>query len=52
VYGFIFGDQVKMEDASGKTVAVSNNNGYVRLTVGTFSHPTGVYSITGIVRHI
>ena len=52
IYGFIFGDQVKMEDTSGKTVAVSNNTGYIRLTISTFSHPTGVYSITGIVRHI
>jgi hypothetical protein len=39
-------------DTTGKTVAVSNNGGFVRLTLSTFSHPAGIYNCTGVVRHI
>jgi hypothetical protein len=39
-------------DATNKTVAVSNQNGFVRLTISTFSSPTTSYSATGVVRHM
>lgn len=52
LYGFIFGDQAKPLDATGKLVTVSNNGGFVRVTLGTFSHPAEFYAITGTLRHI
>jgi hypothetical protein len=52
MYGLILGDQVNTLDATGKTVAVSNNGGFVRLTLSTFSHPAGEYSCTGVLRHL
>lgn len=52
IYGFIFGDTVKQLDATGKTVAVSNNGGFVRLTLASFNHPSGAVGISGTVRHI
>jgi hypothetical protein len=51
-YGFVFGDQVKQLDANSQTIAVSNNGGYVRLTIGTFFHPSSTYGCQGIIRHI
>ena len=52
LYGLILGDQVKQLDSVGKTVTVSSNGGYVRVTLGTFSHPTEYYGITGTLRHL
>jgi len=52
MFGLVFGDSVTVLDSTGKTVSVSNNGGNVRLTLGTFSHPSGSYQITGVVRHI
>lgn len=52
LFGSIFGDTAKPSDATGKTVTVSNQGGFVRLTIGTFSHPSGTYGCTGIVRHL
>lgn len=37
-------------NAGSKTLAVSNNGGYVRLTFGSFSHPSSTYSLSGLVR--
>ena len=51
-WGQILGDQIVSSSTGGKTAAVSNNNGMVRLTLGTFSHPTGLYSISGAVRKV
>lgn len=37
LYGFIFGDTVKQLDAVGKTFTVSDNGGYVRLSISNFN---------------
>lgn len=52
MYGLVFGSVVNSLDATGKTVAVSDNGGYVRLTLSTFSHPASTYACTGIVRYL
>lgn len=52
LYGQIFGDSVKVADSTGKTVTVSNNGGYVRITLSSFTHPSSIYGCTGIVRHM
>lgn len=36
LYGFIFGDVVKQSDSVGKTFIVSDNSGYVRLSISNF----------------
>lgn len=52
LYGIVFGSQVKQLDSTAKTVTVSNNGGYVRLTLSSFTHPSSTYSCTGTVRHM
>ncbi len=52
LYGLILGDKVVQLDAVGKTVTVSDNAGFMQMTVGTFSHPTGIYGCEGIIRHL
>lgn len=53
LFGVVFGGtNAKALDAVGKTVTASNNGGKLRLTFGSFSHPTGVFSCTGVVRHM
>ena len=52
LHGLIFGDQVRQLDTAGKTLVVSNNNGFVRLTLSTFTHPSETYGCVGIVRHL
>lgn len=52
IRGRSYGTTVFLDTASGKTCAVSNNGGFIRLTFSSFSHPTGVYSIEGIVRMV
>lgn len=52
LYGLIFGDQANPLDSTGKTVTVSNNGGFMRIEIGTFSSPTEIYTCTGVLRHI
>lgn len=52
LYGFVFGDQVKQLDSSGKTVAVSDNGGYLRLTISSFVNTLKLANVVGIVRHV
>lgn len=52
IFGFVFGDQVKQLDTSGKTVAASNNGGFLRLTISSFVNVAGGANAVGIVRHV
>ena len=52
IYGFVFGDQVKQLDSSGKTVTVSNNGGYLRLIISSFVNTLAVANVVGVVRHV
>lgn len=54
VFGFIFGTTVQLAtgSAAGKTVTASNVGGNLRLTVGSFSHPSGAAAVTSLVRHM
>lgn len=50
INGRFYGSTVVLDTASGKTVTASNNGGYVRLTLTSFSHPSGIAIVEGIVR--
>ena len=53
VGGVIMGDQVgPVITAAGRTVAVSNNGGFLRVTVSGFNHPTLAGFIYGYVKLI
>lgn len=49
-YGDIFGSAVKQGDAVGRTVAVSDNGGFVRLSIGTLNNTSGLRVATGTVQ--
>lgn len=50
VHGRCFGGTVYLDLASGKTVSATNNGGFLRLTLSTFSHPSETYTCEGVVR--
>lgn len=50
VCGRFYGGNVSLDVSAGKTVTVTNNSGVIRVTCSTFNHPTGFYSVRGIVR--
>jgi hypothetical protein len=50
--GRVIGTTVYMDNVTTKTVTASNNSGNLRLNFSSFSHPSGTYSIEGIVRHV
>lgn len=51
IYGDLYGSAVKTQDGVvGKTVVASDNGGFLRLALGGFTHPTGVYTCTGTVQ--
>lgn len=53
LYGRFYGTAlVVLDQASAKTVTVSDNAGFIRLTISTFSDPSSTFSATGIVRHL
>lgn len=52
LFGNTYGDKAKSHDGLSKTVAVSNNGGFVRLTFDSFYSATQTYSCTGVVRHV
>jgi spore coat protein U-like protein len=52
IFGNVYGDQVVQQDSSGKTVALTGPGGKWTFTLSTFSHPTGIYTLTGMVRHV
>jgi hypothetical protein len=45
-----FGTSVRRDDANGKTLTASNSGGFLRFSVGSFSHPSQIYSCEGVVR--
>lgn len=52
VYGIVYGGTAVKADATAKTVTASNNGGKLRLAFSSFSHPSGTFSCTGVVRHM
>lgn len=52
IFGNVYGDNVVQHDTSGKTVTLTGPGGKVTLTLSSFSHPSGSYTIKGVVRHI
>lgn len=52
IFGNVYGDNVVQHDASGKTVTLTGPGGKVTLTLSSFSDPSGLYVISGVVRHI
>ncbi|QFR59293.1 putative pectin lyase [Aeromonas phage PS2] len=52
LFGNIYGDKAKSHDGFDKTVAVSNNGGFIRLTFDSFYSSVQTYSCTGVVRHV
>ena len=52
LFGNIYGDKTKSHDGLSKTVAVSNNSGFIRLTFDSFYSAVQTYSCTGVVRHV
>lgn len=50
LFGDIYGDAVKVQDATGKGVAVVNAGGFLRLELSGFTHPSGTYTCKGTVQ--
>lgn len=50
LFGDIYGGTAVPADATGKTVTTSVGPNGMRLSLGSFTHPTGIYTCTGTVR--
>jgi len=49
-YGIVFGDIVQNFSASGKTISAVNQNGYLRIAISNFYHPSSSFGCEGVVR--
>ena len=52
IFGNVYGDTVKQQDTSGKTVTLTAPGGLVVLSASSFIHPAGTFGATGVVRHV
>ena len=51
-YGNIYGSNVKELSAYSSNISISNNAGYLRISILNRTDTGGTYGITGIIRHI
>ena len=52
LHGTVYGTTVYRNDATAPTVAISNNSGLVRITIGNINTNSGLsFSIQGMIRH-
>jgi hypothetical protein len=52
LHGTVYGTTVYRNDASSPTVVISNNSGFVRVTIGNINTNSGVsFVISGMIRH-
>ena len=51
-YGNIYGNNLKELSANSANIAISNNSGYLRISILNRTDTGATYGITGIIRHI
>ena len=51
-YGNIYGTNIKELSAHASSISISNNGGYLRISILNRTDTGGTYGITGIIRHI
>lgn len=52
IAALLAGSTLLSSSLSGKTMTASNNSGFLRITLSSFSHPAETYICTGSVRHV